>query len=704
MDEDPPKEYTSTPLALRPVTVFRIDATASEWKKLTRKERDLVIAKACQQQNVHELADISLLSFQAATDVKRGKNDSAASQGMEETGGKGKDEALSFNSSPSSSSGGIPKSKGIIAPSLETYDGLITCMEECSQLGDVEIVIKRVQIADCGGQQQFHHILPVFNRGTTLYIFVFRLDKELGSRPMNTYTIHGKPIGNPRPCLNTYKQLFKNCLRVVRSQKAIEDTKVSHIMAIGTYKDEEHKCLTETRKDKNRELLKLLFPEFKKEIKYYRQRPSKEVIFPLNAKDPGEEEKKVATEIRRLISAECEAEATDIPLQWHGLEALLDDLTKAHDRNVITKAECFTAAKDLHFEDEAALDSALRYLDQLNLCFYYPDILPEVIFASAQVLLDKVTELVQAAHEIQDGDSDTATLKLQDEQWQRFCDQALISADFLAQEEFQRHYIPDIFTHHDLIRLFKKLLIFAHFNKREVFVPAILKELTEQELDEHRVSCSSSSASPLVLTFPKHGGPLLGVFCATVVALLSEDNAQPNRWILNMDEDEIIPACLYRNCVQFAVEKHPGTITLIESFKYIEVHLSEAAACKKDNPTLIKHAVIESIRKATLALHYNYSKPEIGFGCPCETTSGFHLAEIGEDSLWICSKKKEKCGPLFSCHKTWLKDQDQTSTNPLAATTRMEGEGKMSLQHDSTEVGCVCCMLLWAVKLILTLI
>ena len=683
MDEDPPEEYTSTPLALRPVTVFCIDATASEWKKLTRKERDLVIAKACQQQNVHELADNSHLSFQAPQDVNRGKIDTAASQGMEDTGGKVKDEASSLSSPPSSSSslaiGEIPKSKGIIAPSLETYDGLIACMEECSLLGDVEIVIKRVQIADCGGQQQFHHILPVFNRGTTLYIFVFRLDKELGSRPMNSYTIHGKPIGNPRPCLNTYKQFFKNCLRVVRSQKAIEDSKVSHIMAIGTHKDKERECLTETRKDKNRELLKLLFPEFKKEIKYYRQRPSKEVIFPLNAKNPGEEEKKVAAEIRRLISAECEAEATDIPLQWHGLEALLDDLTKAHGRDVITKAECFATAKDLHFEDEAALDSALRYLDQLNLCFYYPDILPEVIFASAQVLLDKVTELVQAAHEIQDDDSDTATMKLQDEQWQRFCDQALISADFLAQEEFQQHYISGIFTHHDLIRLFKKLLIFAHFSSREVFVPAILKELTEKELNEYRVSCSTSAASPLVLTFPKHGGPLLGVFCAAVVTLLSEDNAQPNRWILNMDEDEIIPACLYRNCVQFAVEKHPGTITFIESFKYIEVHLSEAAACKQDYPTLIKHAVVESIRKATLALHYNYCKPEVGFGCPCGTTPGFHLAEIGEDSLWICSKKKEKCGPLRSCHKTWL-----------------------NLKQHNPEVGRLCHMLLWAE--ILTLI
>ena len=30
-----------------------------------------------------------------------------------------------------------------------------------------------------------------------------------------------------------------------------------------------------------------------------------------------------------------------------------------------------------------------------------------------------------------------------------------------------------------------------------------------------------------MLTFPKHGGPLLGVFCASIVALLSDENTSP---------------------------------------------------------------------------------------------------------------------------------------------------------------------------------
>ena len=109
------------------------------------------------------------------------------------------------------------------------------------------------------------------------------------------------------------------------------------------------------------------------------------------------------------------------------------------------------------------------------------------------------------------------------------------------------------------------------------------------------------------------------------------------------DDDDITPVCLYRNCVCFNIPGHPGSITLIDSFEQIEVHVSEAAlkAGKEDHPKVIKNAVIESIRKATLALHYNYDKPELAFGCPCGTRPGFHLAKVGENSIWICSKNKE---------------------------------------------------------------
>ena len=632
-------------------------------------------------QNAYELAQLSVQPSSNVPVEKASSTGVTSDRGMEKAEANTKDTTavtkaasveLAFRSKGESSP---------LLPSIETYDGLLACLEECSLQVDGKIfVIKRVQVADCGGQSQFHQILPIFVKHTTLYIFVCKLNEALSAHPMVKYNVGGEEVCDPYRSSESYEQILEHSLRVIRSEKAKGDGKGSHLIIVGTHRDKESECTTETRESKNKRLVEMLLPEFKGEVKYYRQRPSKEFIFPLNAQFPGEEEKKIAAEIRRLISVECEAEAVDIPLQWHALEALLEDLTKAFGRDVISKEECFAAAKDLHFEDESALNAALQYLDQLNLIYYYPDILPEVVFASAQVLLDKVTELVLAVHELQDGKTATAMSRLQDEKWQRFCDHALVSADFLAQELFQRHYVPGVFNHINLMDLFKELLVFAHFSSTEVLVPAILRKLTKQELDKYRICCSSSTscslehASPLVLSFPKHGGPLLGVFCATIVALLSENNPHPDTWKLNMDEDEIVPTCLYQNCVQFAIVKRPGTVTVIDSFEHIEVHLSKAAARKAEYPMLIKRAVIECIRQATLALHYNYHKPDLGFGCPCNTRADFHLADVGEDSTWICSKNKEECGSLFSCQKVWLKElespQKATSTVPLTHHNR----------------------------------
>ena len=664
LDEVPPDEYTSTPLAVRPVKVYRVDMTPSQWKKLNRKEQDLVIAKACSA-DINEAVDLSQIPVELHAAPRIQHPPSLVPHDKKRVEGHSSAQRIASGATLASSASGHDiaiRSKGEVTPllpSLETYNDLLSRMEDCSAGGAV-VEIKRVQVSDCGGQPQFHEILPIFLRGTSLYIFVFKLNEELGARPMIKYHLDGKAICKPYQCSETYEQILEHCLRVVRSQKATDEkSKPPRIMIIGTHKDEEHKCTTETRKDKNERLAALLLPEFKKEVLYYRPAPSKELIYALNAKNPGEEEKCTADRIRLQVSSECTAEAVEIPLQWHAMEGVLEDLANALKRDVLSLEECFAAAQSLHFENESALDAALNYLDQLNLIFYYPDILPGVVFASAQVLLDKVTELVVAAHELRDGITAIAISKMPDEKWQRFCDHALISAEFLAQEEFQKHYKPGLFDHDDLMLLFKKLLIFAVFSKTEVFVPALLRRLTREELEEHRRRYSS--ASPLVLTFPRYGGPLLGVFCATIVGLLSPDNVYPCPWKLDMDDDDITPVCLFRNCVQFNIPNRPGSITLIDSFEQIEVHISKAAleAGKDGYPKLIKDAVIESIRKATLALHYNYDKPKLTFGCPCGTRPGFHLAKLGENLIWICSKNKEKFDTLTPQQTAWLEEDSK---------------------------------------------
>ena len=688
LNEDPPQEHTSTPLAIRPAKVYCINTLDSHWMNLNQYQRDLLIAGACHLQGIRELAGLPrvLPTYIRGTKtlyvLHHSKNPIPSVRSPDHV-----------TESTFADGSSIPK-KVILssAPvsSLDIHQYILECMADMPK--DMTVELKRVQISDCGGQPQFHEVLPIFLRGPTLYLFVFKLNETLSTRPEVNFYRNGNPLSVSYTSFESVEQLLEHCLRVVRSQKArarnevtsmqvglneakhSQDTenKVSEfpkIMIIGTHKDKENECQTETREDKNEKLANLLFPEFEDDIEYFCA-DTNQLICPLNAKMPGADEKRLAGKIRHCVSSKCSIKA-EIPLQYHALEVLLEKLAGTLKRDVLSKADCFAAARNLHFDSEAAFDAALDYLDRLNLVFYYPEILPDVVFVSSQILLDKVSDLVIAHVRKEKTAFEKSTLP--DGLWRRFHKYALVSADLLAEEEFQDHYIPGLFDHHDLILLFRRRLIFADYSGTEYFVPALLKRLKSEELDQHR-SSPLSVASPLVLSFVEHGGPLIGVFCASVVALLSEDNIYPRPWVLSKEQKYKTPSCLYRNCVEFEIPDQSNFITMIETFEYIEVHIdAQSAACSDDEDLhndcpKIRESIMKALKKATTALHYEFSEPKIGFGCPCGE-SIFHQATISDNGKrWICTKNTRKYGKLKSNQAVWLYDS-KISLKPIQLPT-----------------------------------
>ena len=60
----------------------------------------------------------------------------------------------------------------------------------------------------------------------------------------------------------------------------------------------------ESREQKNQKIRDMLLPAIKNDIIYYGE-GLKELIFPLNAKHPGPQEREFAAEIRRVIVEDC---------------------------------------------------------------------------------------------------------------------------------------------------------------------------------------------------------------------------------------------------------------------------------------------------------------------------------------------------------------------------------------------------------------
>ena len=308
---------------------------------------------------------------------------------------------------------------------------------------------------------------------------------------------------------------------------------------------------------------------------------------------------------------------------------------------------CFQILREHKMDlfDNDSFEAALQHLDELNIIFYYPNTLPDVIFTDPQVLLDKVTELVKFTYELKREDANPV-IKAGGSDYQKFQDHALVTSQFLASDKFSKHYVRNLFTPIDLVKLFRSLLIFADFNDTEYFMPCLLRIISSKEIARLRLS-SSATTVPVVLHFP-HGGPLLGMFCCLIVFLLSTENKFPSPWKL---KDNLgTPVCLYRNCVKFTIPRYPGTVTLIDTFSFFELHVSSP----ENLCSHVNDAVFTGLRKAADNLGYNNNVAEVAFLCPCSSKDLHHATVSAKKNHLICSQDQENFYDIDEKHQMWL--------------------------------------------------
>ena len=481
-----------------------------------------------------------------------------------------------------------------------TEDDIVRLMEQTS---GSELVVEmnwvrfREQVLDLD-------FPPVFSRHSSVCIFVLNLSETLDQHPMvddkGTFATH------------TNEEILKQHIMTVHSQ----GKPPPKILIIGTHKDKENEC-KETLEDKNKRLLELLLPDFSDVLMYY-NRDLKELIFPMNAKSP-EENDNVADKIRMEIIQKCTPQPSKIPLRCYILELALREIAVARGRDVLSREECFAVAHRLHF-DEKTFQNALKYLNEQSIIFYYHEILPDIVFYNPQVLFGKVMELVQL--KLKEG-------HIPSETEMHFQDQGLITKSVL--ESFNKHYIPGLFTVTELIKLFKALLVLTNYNDSTYFMPFLLGELNCNEMAKYRID-SSSSAAPFLLHFPH--GLQNGTFCSLITFLMSPENCFPRPWKVQI----LTPTCLFRNCVRFTVPEYPGFITLIDSLTFIEVHLNVPPTHLQMLCPVVREVLLTGLKKADTVLRCSDSKPQLGFICPCQK-GNIHPATLTDDqSTLICSR------------------------------------------------------------------
>ena len=212
-----------------------------------------------------------------------------------------------------------------------------------------------------------------------------------------------------------------------------------------------------------------------------------------------------------------------------------------------------------------------------------------------------------------------------------------------VQTRFQKHYLPDLFTPEKLVKLFKKLLIFADFPDKQLFMPALLRVLGDNELPKFHAP-SDSPAAPLALDFPL-GGPRLGVFCALSCFLISRCS-----WEIEVDARNN-PVCLHRNCIQFSIPDYPCSITLMDTFSHFQVHVDVESDWCQDVCSAVRGAILSGLNSVNVTLGYTDCPPSRGVVCPCGIGEA-HAAKILKQS-WVCQENRRRNGKSAPRYLVW---------------------------------------------------
>ena len=505
-----------------------------------------------------------------------------------------------------------------------------------------------IYIIDSGGQPQFQELLPLFIKSASAVAFFVKLNETLDHPPLVEYFLKGNPQGKPYQYSLTHWEVLQNSLHTVQSRKgASGESGCPSLLYVGTFRDMVSDC-SESIKSKNESIRKMMTrTNWSRDnlISYFGQDP----LFCVNAQHPDEKDFEVVKLFRHSVTKRVNSSLPfKVPIKWFLFEQILQEMSHVKRSNVFSMEECNEIASWLDIDNEN-LCVALDYLTRHNVVSWFKNILPDVIFTSAQVILDKLSELVHRSYILSNNcpTSSDPDLYGMEGIWYNFQHYGYITVKIL--EHFGDHY-NETFTPSKFLALLIELLIVAKDSEDRYFMPCILRDLSKEEVQNYRIM--STKVSPLLLYYEKQFFPT-GVFSCLISYLRNK-----SEWNILKEND--MPKCFYKNCVKFIHKTI--TITLIYTTNFIEVYPMwgvhrSYADCQKDCH-LICTTIQEGLCEAAKVQNYDHLSPKVGIQCPHTQKDSVHphiaVKCVHEENCWQCTLVEDKFGYLTSQHQLWF--------------------------------------------------
>ena len=496
-----------------------------------------------------------------------------------------------------------------------------------------------IHFIDAGGQPEFQEILPALLSGHSISILLFKLHEKLKQRYQVEYVSADGTKSVPYTASCTVEDvLFQSLATVACYGVDTTDPTQSGSVAllVGTHKDlateDDVQAAEESLKEKveNAEY-------FEKNMVHY-PFPG-QLVFPIsNTQD--EDVRKLRRVLKDIIHKRFPQ--LSLPAPWLLFEIAL----RKAGVKILAMKDCQKIAKCYGITSKKELKEALKFLHQMCMVRYYPDVkeVKNLIICDLQILFDAITDIIVYTFTFEKaGQPGSQKFK----KTGRFFLQKLQE---LATPKCSNELLPP----EKLVKLLEYLHILVPVHEAgcdEYFMPCVLQM---EDLDDTMVD--SLPYPPMIISFECGYSPV-GVFSALIVYLLQHTQKS----IFTLKWQIQFAAKVYRNKICFLVGHDLDKVTMIARPTYFEIQYD----CSDSQIHAPVHTVCSQIRKdlldglAVVIKSRNYNcktRPLIGFYCPrpqCTSTVHTAICEGKNPSAMVCVSSKEPIG-LLSSHFIWF--------------------------------------------------
>ena len=507
-------------------------------------------------------------------------------------------------------------------------------------------------LRDTGGQVAFQEIISLLTIGPSIFLFVFRTDRNFQDKFIVEYrTSKSESINRYTSSITTEEALLQ-CLSSVYAMGALDNTGVKTykplVLIIGTHKDNLDGPSAEVRiAELNKHLHSVITRNGFMDLVQYADSGKDEVMFTVdNTSKSDEDFKAIRSQVYSLISSREEF-TIEYPITYLMFCLELQNL----ERSVLSFEECkdMAAKYGIVGDDVSHLLQFLHH--RIGVIHYYDvDGLRHIVVKKPQVLFNKVTDLI-----IMTFSSKALTTKEQ-----RDFQKGILTASAIKSVIGSK----DQLTCQEFLKLLVHLRIIARYpstvlgdKEERYFIPCVLNHVQESSEEELH-----TDILPLAFQFQCPHCPK-GLFGVLVTHLMTPENEEElddddDRIFFILNEDRIFKnqvtfdICYYADEDELSLKVFPSHLEV----KFFPSQgegrdLSTGEVCNK-----VRQLIETSIYKSLEDLHYNKRqiKPMVCFRC--EHCSELHQVKKGKDHCKIFCKIARKISRLPLQARYWYNE------------------------------------------------